>query len=149
MRAELRPGGLQAVLSRLPALAFGGRLARHVRGLNRALDAQRRRQADRDRLAREQAALVGALGVEIRQAAASVVGLAEALETEAVCEPLGPRQARAVEAILTSGRRLTALATALDHPAATGAPAPEPDRLDPVHALRAATERLDARLNAL
>lgn len=147
MRAELRPEG--PFLWRLPALAFGGRLARHVRSLNRALDVQRRRQADADRLAHERAELVSTLGVEIRQAAASVAGLAEALESEAVCEPLGVRQARAVTAILTSARRLTGLAAELDHPAMTGASAPAPDRLDPVHALRAATERLAPRLNGL
>lgn len=139
MHGGPRSMGLQAVLSRLPVLAFSGRTALRLHDLKRALDVRDRHQDVRDRRDTERDRTLEALGDDIREAAASVTALSRILLEETACEPLGPRQSRAVQAILAASARIDGLGRDLD--VLTARPAERPQRLDPAHVLVAAARR--------
>lgn len=125
--------GFQTAVSRLSALGFnrrkaGARPAPHGGAPGRA-------------------APDDGLIPHIREAAAGVSGLVEALADETVCEPLGVRQSRAVQALVEAARRLTALTGELGPPPVGNDC--ETDRLDPVHALNDAVLRSAPTLDRL
>lgn len=123
---------IQTVLTRIPALSRRGRPA------GRPIEPEGLEKAPAE-------SGHDGLGAAVLETAASVAGLAEALADETVCEPLGVRQAHAVQAILSASRRLMRLAGELDP--SLEETSQTPARLDPLHVLEDALRALKPQLD--